>query len=466
MASPHPGRSSPSTTVTEVPSRRPLIVGLLLSVFAIAFQMVGILAALPSVMRAFDADQYFAWAMSTFVVGMLMATMVAGRLADQRGPMTPASIGVVLFTAGLVLAALAPSVWVLLLARVLQGLGAGSLNLSLFVVIALAFTGRERAAVMTWFSYMWLLPAFLGPPVAAALVEISWRLVFATTLPVLLVAVLLVVRPLRALQAGLTPGTDEVGRFPILGAVLLALGPVGLQLAGEGLGSVSVVAGVAGLVFVAIGLPRLLPPAARSFRSGLGPVYMTRAMGAGAFFAGEGFLILGLQDLHGLTALQAGVALTIGSLGWTVGSWIQSRSWVRLRRDQLITLGTALNALGVAAVTVFILSDGGPVWLVLGALAWIIAGFGMGILMPSTAVATMSLSQPWQQGRHSSALQVGESLGNAVLVALVGALYAALLRISDQQAGFTAVFITLVVALVWGVVASRRIGHLANESAG
>lgn len=427
--------------------------------------MVGILAALPTVMRAFDADQYFAWAMSTFVVGMLMATMVAGRLADQRGPMTPAVIGVVLFTSGLVLAALAPSVWVLLLARVLQGLGAGSLNLSLFVVIALAFSGRERAGVMTWFSFMWLLPAFFGPPIAAALVTVSWRLVFATTLPVLLVAVVLVARPLRALQAGLTPGSDALGRFPLLGAVLLALGPVGLQLAGEGLGAWSLVAGVAGLAFVVIGLPRLLPPAAKSFRSGLGPVYMSRAMGAGAFFAGEGFLILGLQDLHGLTALQAGVALTVGSVGWTAGSWIQSRRWVGLRRDQLITLGTALNTAGIAVVTIFMLSSGGPFWLAVGAVAWITAGFGMGILMPSTAVATMSLSQPWQQGRHSSALQVGESLGNAVLVALVGALYATLLRVVDQQAGFVAVFTALVLALVWGVVASRRIGPLANESA-
>lgn len=446
--------------------RRPLLVGLLLSVLAIAFQMVGILAALPTVMHAFDAGQYFAWAMSTFVVGMLMATMVAGRLADQRGPMTPATIGAVLFTLGLLLAAFAPTLGVLLLARVLQGLGAGSLNLSLFVVIALAFSGRERATVMTWFSFMWLLPAFFGPPVAAALAQISWRLVFASTLPILLVAVLLVARPLRALQATLTPGGDDLGPFPLAGALLLALGPVGLQLAGEGMGIWSLAAGAIGLVFVAVGLPRLLPPAARSLRSGLGPVYLSRAMGAGAFFAGEGFLILGLQDLHGLTALQAGVALTIGSVGWTAGSWVQSRRWVRLRRDQLITLGVGLNALGVTGVTAFMLSPGGWGWLVLGGVFWVVAGFGMGVMMASTAVATMSLSESWQQGRHSSALQVGESLGNAMLVAVVGALYAALLRISDQQAGFTAVFVTLVAALVVGVLASRRIGPLVNESAG
>lgn len=443
-------------------NRRALMAALLMSVFAVAFQMVGILAALPTIMRAFDAGALYAWAMSTFVVGMLTATVVAGRIADRFGPLVPMVTGLVMFVAGLVLAASAPSVWILLLARVVQGVGAGTLNLCLFVIIALAFSRTERATIMAWFSFMWLLPAFIGPPAAAWLASISWRLVFALTLPLILIAALLAFTPLRQLQGSLQPGGEDMGRFPLLGAVAVALAPVGLQLMGEGFGLWSILAGVLGAICLIFGISRVLPPAARSLSSGLGPVMLSRAMAAGGFFAAEGFVILGLQDIHGLSELQAGVALTIGSLGWTGGSWIQARARLPLRRDQFISLGVGMTGLGLLGV-LLVMSSGGLLWL--GALAWVIAGCGMGLLMPSTAVATMNLSESWQQGRHSSGLQVSEGLGNAVLTAGVGAIYAALLRVADQPTGLTWVFITLVVAMVVGFVASFRIGELVDAPA-
>ena len=73
------------------------------------------------------------------VSGMLAATIVAGRIADQRGPAIPMYVGFALFGLGLVLGWLAPSVWVVLLARVVQGLGAGALNLTLGVTVAHGF---------------------------------------------------------------------------------------------------------------------------------------------------------------------------------------------------------------------------------------------------------------------------------------------------------------------------------------
>lgn len=444
--------------------RRPLIVALLLSVFAIAFQMMGILAALPTVMTALGAAALYAWAMSTFVVGMLTATMVAGRVADKLGPLIPMTVGLGFFVTGLITASLAPNVWVLLIARTVQGLGAGTLNLCLFVIVALAFSQTERSGIMAWFSFMWLLPAFVGPPAAAALAEISWRLVFALTLPLILVAALLALRPLRNLQDALQPTSEDMGRFPVAAAMAVAVAPVGLQLFGEGLGLWSYLAGVAGLTALVLGLRHVLPPAARSLRSGLGPVMVSRAMAAGSFFAAEGFVILGLQDLHGLSKLQAGVALTIGSVGWTAGSWVQSRRWLRLRRDQLISLGVSLTGVGLLGVLIVMTSGGGLLWL--GAISWVMAGSGMGLLMPSTAVATMNLSQPWQQGRHSSGLQVGEGLGNAVLTATVGAIYAAMLRTADQETGFFWVFTTLVIALALGLLASFRIGRLTDTPTG
>lgn len=443
-------------------SRRPLMVGLLLSVFLIAFQTMGILAALPTVMRALEAGQLYPWAMTVFSVGMLAAVMTAGQVTDRIGPLRPMITGIALFFAGLIFSGLAPNVWVFLLSRAVMGLGAGAMNLSLFVVVALAFRGAERANVMTWFSFMWLLPAFVGPPVAGYLVGISWRLVFGITLPLLVVAVLLILPSLRALQSGLDLSDAPRNRFPGATVALLASAPVGLQLAGQGFGIWSLVAGVVGALCLVVGLPRMLPPGAVMTQPGLGPVIASRALAAGAFFTCEAYVILGLQNLKGLSEVQAGFALTIGSVGWSIGSWLQSRAWVRLRRDQLITAGAACLMVGLLAVAVFMSS---ATSMVLGGFGWTLAGLGMGFMMASTAVATMSLSTPTEQGRNNSALQVTEVLGQAVLAALAGALYATLLQPEQPVPTFTTVLMFLAVMAGVAVFMSIRIGPVVNESA-
>ncbi len=168
--------------------RRTLLVGTMLAVFSIAFQSMGIATAMPTLMASFDASALYPWAFTTMISGMLAATIVSGRVADQHGPAMPMYLGFALFAAGLVLGWLAPSVWVVLLARLVQGLGAGALNLTLAVTIAHGFSAQERPKVMAIYSFCWLLPAFIGPPIAAWLTHFDWRLVFAAMLPLVALA--------------------------------------------------------------------------------------------------------------------------------------------------------------------------------------------------------------------------------------------------------------------------------------
>ncbi|MEO7588013.1 MAG: MFS transporter [Arachnia sp.] len=448
-------------TTRRVSGRSWLLVGLVLSIFGIAFESIGVATAMPTVMRALDAPHLYAWAFSTMVTGMLLATLLAGRVTDRVGPLPPMVAGYVLFTVGLLAGSLAPNVWVLLAARFVQGLGAGALSLALFVTIALVYDGAQRATVLGALSFVWLLPAFVGPPIAAWMTLLSWRLVFSAMLPLLLVAAALALPAMRQVQAIFDPAKE---REPIRwwAVVLVALSPALVQLVGEPLGVWSAVAGVLGIVALVVGLPRVMPRAIRLFGSGLGPVVLTRGLMAGCFFAAEAFVLLVLQNLRGLTVFEAGISLTIGSVGWSAGSWSQARPWVRLRRDQIITLGSVLCAVGLLTMVGFIAWTGSPLWL--GVLGWVIAGLGMGVMMPSTAVAIMGLSSAQEQGRNNSALQVAEGLGNALMTGLAGAIYAGVVRQASAQTSFVWLFSVLTVVCVVAFVVSRRIGHIENES--
>ena len=433
-----------------------LLVGLLLAVFAIAFQMIGVAAALPEAMRSLEAVALYPWAFSMAVTGMLISILVAGRHCDRHGPLVSMGLGFGAMFLGLTAGSLATDVWMLLAARLVQGLGAGAINLTLYVVIALAFPAGRRPAVLAMLSFCWVLPAFLGPPISAALVAVNWRLNFAVTVPLLLVAAVLTWPHLKAVQKRSEPD-PEAPRAVVWAVVAVAGAPALLQLAGQGIGHWSLLAAAAGLVALAVGLPKVLPPRAKDLRNGLGPIIASRAIQTGAFYAGEAFLLLGLQNLKGLDTLQAGLALTIGSLGWSFGSWLQAR--MRLRRDRIITTGTCLVALGMAGIVVFLTWLGVPLWI--GVAAWILAGCGMGLTVSSTAVATMALSGPRDQGRNTGALLVAESIGTSVMTALTGACYAVLL--AEGAPAFGWIFLTLVVASVLAIVASLRIGPVYDD---
>lgn len=441
-----------------LPGRQLLFLGLLLCIFGIAFEMIGVATALPTVMADLGALPLYAWAFSTMVTGMLTATMICGRLADRSGPLLPMVAGYLLFAVGLLVGALAPNVATLLLARFIQGLGAGALNLAFFVVIAFVYRPEERPGVLAWVSFTWVLPAFVGPPIAAALTELSWRWVFAAMLPLLAVAGLLVLPALRRLPA--VERHDDLGRFSGWAVAAVAIAPFGVQLAGQGLGVWSVLAGLVAVGGLVLGLPRVLPATVSLFGPRLGAVVLTRAIQAGAFFAAEAFLLLALQKLRGLGIWEAGLSLTIGSLGWSLGSWLQSRPWLRLRRDQMISLGSALTTAGILAITAFVAWPGTQ--LALGILGWTTAGLGMGLMMASTAVATMSLSSDAEQGRNNSALQLAEGLGNALLTGLAGALYAVGLRVADESTAFLPVFVALSALCAVALLSGRRIGELAG----
>lgn len=445
------------------PGRLALVVGIMLSVFAIAFQTIGLATALPTVMASFDASHLYPWAFTTMVSGMLISTIFAGRLADRKGPALPLYFGFAAFVLGLVLGWMAPSVWVVLAARAVQGIGAGALNLSLMVTVAHGFPPADRPRTMALVSFCWLLPAFVGPPFAAWLTHYDWRLVFAAMLPLVAVAFLITLPGLRQVQAGFTPDA-EVANVSLWPTLAVTFAPSFILLAGQGLGVWSVASAVLGVVLLGWGLPRILAPATRGFGPGLPSVVLSRSLQAGAFFAAETILLVTLQDLRGYEPFEVGLALTVGSVGWTTGSWLQSQRWVSWSRNTFVTIGSVLSATGIAWLVTFASFPQIP--LVPGLLGWIVAGVGMGLTMPSTAVAVMSLSGQFEQGRNQSSMQVAESVGNSVITAVSGSIYTALLLAEPKSLAYTVSLGSILVVGLCAILISRRIGFIPNELRG
>jgi MFS family permease len=446
-------------------SQRALTIGLCATIVAIAFETISVATAMPVAARELDGIRYYAWAFSLFLIGMLFATVVCGRLSDRIGPAKPLLAGLAIFLVGLVVAGTAQHMAQLVTGRLVQGLGGGTMNVAIFVCVAQAYSRTQRPKMFTYISTAWVLPSFVGPPAAAWLTNhVSWHWVFFAVIPLALFGGLMALPSLlRMMRSDRPGGTDAQKPAPLWAAGLLAVAAAALQLAGQHLGWIGFGLLVVGLAALLIALPQLMPPGFMTLRRGLSQVIQTRGLLAGAFVAGEAFVPLMLVEQRTIPLFQAGAVLTVGSIGWTTGSWIQSRPWLRIRRDVLITLGCCSVAGGLALVGLIAFLPAIPYVLV--ALSWIFAGLGMGLAMSSTSLAVMSLSTAAEQGRNASSLNVYDALGASIFVGVAGSIFAALHQSGNLALTFGLVELSMAVVALLGVLTSLRVGVVRNEFA-
>ena len=412
------------------PEHRALVLGVVGVVVAVAFEAIAVATAMPVAAKELGGLRSYGLAFSAFLTTSLLGMVAAGVAADRRGPVRPFLAASAVFAAGLLLAGVAPNMTVLVLARAVQGLGAGLNIVALYVVVARAFPADLRPRVFSAIASGWVLPSLLGPPVAGFLADqVSWRWVFLGVLPLLLGATLLVRPHLAGLDtpaeqpAGGAPGRTG-GRQRLRLAVLAALGAGLVQYAGQATGraGVALALAAAGAVLLVVGVPRLLPADTFRLRRGLPTAVALRGLLAGGFFGAEAFLPLMLVEHRGLATTWAGASLTGAALTWTAGSWLQGRPGLRVPRTRLVTVGVALVLVGVA-LAALATAEPVPVWT--AAIGWAVAGLGMGLGLTSLSVIVLELSPEHEQGANSSALQVSDALGSILLMSAGGALAAA-----------------------------------------
>lgn len=415
-------------TTTETPTgkrslwtaeRRGPTVGVVLLVTLLAFENMGVSTAMPRMVADLDGNELYAWPFLAFLAASVVATVLSGRLSDLRGPRPSLLVGPALFLVGLVVAGAAQDMGQLLAGRVLQGLGGGAQVVAVYVLIALVYPERDRPAVFGLLASAWVVPSLVGPALSGWLTEtLSWRWVFLGLAPFVLLGVLLVTPVLRNLPPH-TPDRNARRGLPwaALGA---GAGVAAISWAAQHPRGVHLVVGAVGLVALVPALRVLLPKGTLTARPGLPMTILARGLLAGSFFAAEAFIPLTLTAVHGYSAIAAGIPLTLSALGWSAAAWWQSRK-PDVPREKFVRWGFVLSAAGITGVTL-IAPSWGPAWAT--PVLWAVAGGGMGLAMSSLSVLTLAASSDVDRGFNSSALQISDMLGSALLVGLGGVLVA------------------------------------------
>lgn len=439
-----------------VPAVRATTAGILLAVTVFAFESLAVATALPSAARELDGLALFGWGFTALLLANIVGMVLGGGLSDRSGPRGPVFAGLAVFAAGLFVAGTAGSMEVLIAGRVLQGIAAGTVTTALYVLVGRCYPEAAQPRIVAAMATAWVVPSLVGPVVAGTVTEnAGWRWVFLGLVPLVALGLALLVPSLRGSDLRPTGRSDALaGRM--LAAVAVAAGAGVLQLAGQYRTVWSALLAVPGLAVLLLALRTLLPPRAFRLPAGVGTPVVLRGLLTAAFFGIESLVPLSLQDQHGLGPVLAGVPLTGAALTWTAGSWVVGRAPHALRaRTRLIRAGFAclvLAGLGMAAAS----HPATPAAVAF--VAWLFAGLGAGLGISAQSVLLLGWTTDAERGRDSAALQLTDSVGASLGIALGGVLVAfAVGGVIRRGTAFAAVDLALAAVAAAGVVLTRRL---------
>ncbi|WP_326808431.1 MFS transporter [Streptomyces sp. NBC_01775] len=427
--SPPASEVTPTAPPTESVLSRPyraLTLGIVSVVLMIAFEATAVGTAMPVAADELNGISLYAYAFSAFFTTAIVGMVGSGQWCDRRGPLPPLATGIVGFAAGLVLSGTAVTMWIFVLGRAVQGVGGGLVIVALYVTVSRAFPERLRPTVMAAFAASWVVPSVIGPLLSGTVTQhLGWRWVFLGIPVLVLLPLVVMLPPLRRKASGppegAAPGPGDGRRIRL--AVVVALGAGLLQYAGQDLRWIALLPAALGMALLVPSVRTLLPRGTARAARGLPAVILLRGMAAGAFIVAESFVPLMLVTQRGLSVTMAGLTLAAGGAFWALGSFAQSRPGLEPHRERLVRTGMVLVTFAIA-YSPLVLVHSVPVWTL--ALAMAGGCLGMGLVISSLSVLMLRLSAPEEAGRNSAALQLCDGLSNVLLLAVTGALFAAL----------------------------------------
>jgi EmrB/QacA subfamily drug resistance transporter len=391
--------------------------------------------ALPSIQQgAHASSDALEWVVSGYALTFGLALVPAGRLGDRYGYKRLFLTGLSLFTLASVACGVSQNSGELIIARLLQGLGAGIYYPAISAIIQRLFTGKDRSRAFGYLGGVVGVSTAAGPLLGGVLVQLAgvtdgWRWVFLVNLFIGITALPVAFRLLPSRHDPEEHRLDLAGNLLLAAVLLLILVPL---VEGR-------VSGWPGWSWLLLGLA--VPAAAalvawelRLERRGGEPVILVgllrehRAFGMGQalallYFAGFTSLFFTLsilwQEGLGHSALQTGLLV----LPFAVGSMLTASSSYRFSRRfgrtaVLAGIGAMLAGQALIAVVLRLSGSSPDFWALTGPL--LLAGLGNGLVIAPNQDFVLASVPREQAGTAGGALITAQRLGAAIGIAVIG----------------------------------------------
>ncbi|HUJ26102.1 MAG TPA: MFS transporter [Myxococcales bacterium] len=384
--------------------------------------------AVPTIQAGLRTDvRGLSWVIDGYTLSFASLLLFAGGLGDRLGARRLFVTGLVVFTASSALCGAAPGLWQLVLARVLQGVGAALFMPASLAILRQAYPGeRERAQAIGIWSALTAIAGASGPLVGGAITgALGWRAIFYVNLPVGVLAVAMAMRFVQRSPRAQARGLDLPAQ--VIAAASLALFTWALiERPARGWGSPvilgAIAAAVAGLrAFLALerrARRPILPLelfANRTFAS----TALAALLYAAAFFGSVLVFSLDFQQVRGDSPAAAGLRISLVPATFGITSLLAGRLVARHGTRGPFMAGLA--ALAASAWSAAAVPAAAPFAMLAPAMAAM--GFGAGLVAPAASAAILAAVPASLSGVGAGVLNVSRQVGTALGVAVFASLF-------------------------------------------
>ncbi|MFY0624479.1 MAG: MFS transporter [Pelagimonas sp.] len=380
---------------------------------------------LPSIVAKIGGQHLYAWNATLATLAAILSAAVTGNLMRRTGPRLGFALSGLIFASGSLIAALAITMPMLLLGRIIQGAGGGILFTLCYSMIVLIYPERLWSRAMALLSGTWGITMLFGPAVGGVFAELDmWRMGFGIMLPITVVFVTLALRLLPQIKRDTRPPEPlALTQLALLAGAILAisLSSVMPNVLLTGLAVAASATMVVTLMRRELTQPlRLFPRGATRPGS---PLFLSIAVMSLLIFSinAEFFMPYFLQRLHGHSPLLAGYIAALVSIGWA-GSEVYSAKFTGRAMHRAVTAGPVLMVVSFVAlglVTPMVAATGLTVTLILSG-ALILLGISIGIGWPHLNTFILQFTDADERDMAASALSTVQMFSVAFGTALAG----------------------------------------------
>lgn len=405
--------------------KRPLIlISIMLGMFLSAIEATIVATAMPDIVADLRNFSLYSWVFSSYLLSSSATVLLFGKLADSYGRRPIYVIGICIFLIGSVVAGFSNTMHLLIVARFLQGIGAGAIMPIATTIVGDIYTTSERAKIQGYLSAVWGISAISGPLIGAFFVDyLNWRFVFWMNIPLGIISMLGIIVFLKEKTIKGKQSVDYIGAIVMMigiSLLMLVLVEGGITIAWNSwtMGLLMLVIIVSIMLFIKherrMSQP-LMPSVIWKYK--LLKIANIASLVTGMIMISvSSYLPTFVQGIMGKSAIVAGFTLTSMSIGWPIASTVAGRLLLKIGYRKTSLLG-GIGLLIGTSIFITLPTIQHFMWAGIGSF---FIGIGMGMTSTSFIVAIQS-SVEWKIRGIATAMNMFmRTIGSALGVALLG----------------------------------------------
>lgn len=406
--------------------KKNIIIALMVAMFLGAVEGTVVTTAIPTIVMDLQGFEIISLVFSIYLLTSAISTPIYGKLSDLYGRKNVLSIGIIIFLIGSFLCGLSKNIYMLILFRAIQGLGAGAIFTVSYTIVGDVFTLEERPKVQGYLGMVWGVASIAGPFVGGLLIDLlSWHWIFFINIPFGILSVILIQKNIEENFEKTTHKIDFAGITTLSLAMIIFLN---IFLSSENINSnnkMFILISVTLTILLLIAFYKIEKKAIEPvipfdiFTKSSAIVNIISFLASAVLITADVYLPIYLQNILGFSAKISGLTLAPMSVAWFISSVIIGKSIVKFGAKTALLISNVILLIS----TLFLPTLGINTSLFLVLIYVSIMGVGFGGAFTTLTIIVQESVDYNKRGAATAANSLLRTLGQTIGVSIFGSIF-------------------------------------------